>query len=39
MIAYAGLRRLERGDDDRANLEVSPHTALPRLTRKGAGMR
>jgi N6-L-threonylcarbamoyladenine synthase len=39
MIAYAGLRRLERGDDDRERLEVSPHTALPRVTRKGAGVR
>jgi N6-L-threonylcarbamoyladenine synthase len=39
MIAFAGLRRLERGESDAAGLEVSPHTALARVTRKGPGIR
>lgn len=39
MIAYAGLQRLQLGHDDRNNLEVSPHTALPRVTKKGKGRR
>ncbi len=39
MIAYAGAQRLARGEDDAAGLTVSPHTALPRVTRKGAGVR
>ena len=39
MIAYAGAQRLARGENDAASLTVSPHTALPRVTRKGAGVR
>jgi N6-L-threonylcarbamoyladenine synthase len=39
MIAYAGALRLARGEDDSGDLQVSPHTALPRITRKGRGRR
>jgi hypothetical protein len=39
MIAYAGAHRLARGEDDASKLTVSPHTALPRVTRKGSGVR
>ena len=39
MIALAGLARLRRGEDDSGRLEVSPSTALPRVTRKGRGRR
>jgi N6-L-threonylcarbamoyladenine synthase len=39
MIAYAGAQRLIRGEDDRGRIETSPHTALPRVTRKGPGRR
>lgn len=39
MIAYAGLARLQRGEDDRGRIEVSPSTALARVTRKGSGRR
>ncbi|HEY8947136.1 MAG TPA: tRNA (adenosine(37)-N6)-threonylcarbamoyltransferase complex transferase subunit TsaD, partial [Polyangiaceae bacterium] len=39
MIAYAGAFRLARGEDDRGHLEISPDTALARVTRKGAGRR
>jgi N6-L-threonylcarbamoyladenine synthase len=39
MIAYAAVPRLARGESDAAHLEVSPHTALPRVTRKGPGTR
>ncbi|HEY6561994.1 MAG TPA: tRNA (adenosine(37)-N6)-threonylcarbamoyltransferase complex transferase subunit TsaD [Polyangiaceae bacterium] len=39
MIAYAGTVRLLRGEDDRGVIEVSPRTALRRLTRKGRGLR
>jgi N6-L-threonylcarbamoyladenine synthase len=39
MIAYAGAQRLLRGEDDRAKIEVSPRTALPRITKKGQGRR
>jgi N6-L-threonylcarbamoyladenine synthase len=39
MIAYAGMARLRRGESDAERLEVSPHTALPRVTQKGAGIR
>jgi N6-L-threonylcarbamoyladenine synthase len=39
MIAYAGAVRLARGDDDRSKLEISPHTALHAVTRKGRGRR
>ena len=38
MIAYAGAQRLLRGERDLA-IEISPNTALPRLTRKGRGER
>jgi N6-L-threonylcarbamoyladenine synthase len=39
MIAYAGAERLGRGDNDAGALSVSPNTALPRVTRKGRGVR
>lgn len=39
MIAYAGAARARRGEDDSGSLEMSPHTLLPRITRKGRGMR
>jgi N6-L-threonylcarbamoyladenine synthase len=39
MIAFAGLERLRRGEDDTGRLEVNPRTILPRVTRKGAGRR
>jgi N6-L-threonylcarbamoyladenine synthase len=39
MIAYAGSLRLGRGEDDRADLTTSPHTALLSVTRKGRGRR
>jgi N6-L-threonylcarbamoyladenine synthase len=39
MIAYAGAVRLARGEDDTGRLEISPRTALPRVTRKGRGRR
>jgi len=39
MIAFAGLLRLQRGEDDRDRVRVSPATLLPRTTRKGAGRR
>ena len=39
MIAYAGSRLLLAGQDHTATLEMSPHTALERVTRKGAGRR
>jgi N6-L-threonylcarbamoyladenine synthase len=38
MIAYAGAQRLVRGERDQS-IEISPNTALPRLTRKGRGER
>jgi N6-L-threonylcarbamoyladenine synthase len=38
MIAYAGAQRLLRGERD-LTIEISPNTALPRLTRKGRGER
>jgi N6-L-threonylcarbamoyladenine synthase len=38
MIAYAGAQRLVRGERDRT-IEISPNTALPRVTRKGRGER
>jgi tRNA N6-adenosine threonylcarbamoyltransferase len=38
MIAYAGSRQLLRGENH-ADIETSPHTALERVTRKGAGPR
>jgi N6-L-threonylcarbamoyladenine synthase len=39
MIAFAGAQRLARGEDDRAAIETSPRTSLPRVTRKGPGRR
>jgi len=39
MIAYAGSLRLRRGESDAATLEMSPHTALRTVTRKGPGRR
>jgi N6-L-threonylcarbamoyladenine synthase len=39
MIALAGALRLQRGENHGLSLEVSPHTELPRATRKGRGVR
>lgn len=39
MIAYAGAQRLLNGEDDTHDLVMSPRTLLPRVTRKGAGLR
>jgi N6-L-threonylcarbamoyladenine synthase len=39
MIAFAGGIRLSRGADDRANLEMNPHSALLSVTKKGRGRR
>lgn len=39
MIAYAGVQRLLRGDNDGFDLVTSPHTSLPQSTRKGRGRR
>jgi N6-L-threonylcarbamoyladenine synthase len=39
MIAFAGSHRLARGDDETGQLEMSPHTRLASVTRKGAGPR
>jgi N6-L-threonylcarbamoyladenine synthase len=39
MIALSGARRLLAGDNAGLSLEVSPHTELPRTTRKGRGAR
>jgi N6-L-threonylcarbamoyladenine synthase len=39
MIAYAGTRRLLLGENDAFRLNMSPRSALPRLTRKGRGLR
>lgn len=39
MIAYAGSQRLLRGENDIGRLQMSPHTALHRVTRKGRGRR
>ena len=39
MIAYAGIQRLARGEDDTSNLFTSPHTSLPQSTKKGRGKR
>jgi N6-L-threonylcarbamoyladenine synthase len=39
MIAYAGSFGAEAGRDDRGSLDISPRTILPRITRKGGGMR
>jgi N6-L-threonylcarbamoyladenine synthase len=39
MIAYAGATRLLAGERDGMDLAPSTRTALPRVTRKGAGLR
>ena len=39
MIAYAGIQRLRRGDNDAHGLFTSPHTSLPQSTKKGRGKR
>ncbi len=39
MIAYAGMTRLQRGENDGGAIEMHPRTALPRVTRKGRGRR
>ncbi|HKY36735.1 MAG TPA: tRNA (adenosine(37)-N6)-threonylcarbamoyltransferase complex transferase subunit TsaD [Polyangiaceae bacterium] len=39
MIAYAGAQQLLRGENHGLSLTVSPHTELPRTTRKGRGVR
>lgn len=39
MIAFAGARRLAAGENHGLSLEVSPHTELPKTTRKGRGVR
>jgi N6-L-threonylcarbamoyladenine synthase len=39
MIAFSGLLRLRKGEDDGDHISVSPQTLLPRVTRKGAGRR
>lgn len=39
MIALAGSHRLARGENQSGQLEMSPHTQLARVTRKGPGPR
>jgi N6-L-threonylcarbamoyladenine synthase len=39
MIAFAGSLRLARGENDGANIEMSPHSALLTVTKKGRGKR
>ena len=39
MIAYAGIQRLHRGENDAYGLLTSPHTSLPQSTKKGRGKR
>lgn len=39
MIAFAGLTRLARGEDDSDTLTTSPRTSLETVTRKGRGRR
>lgn len=39
MIGFAGGIRLAQGADDRAELEMSPHSALLSVTKKGRGRR
>jgi len=39
MIAFSGLLRLRKGENDGDRISASPHTMLPRVTRKGAGRR
>jgi N6-L-threonylcarbamoyladenine synthase len=39
MIAFCGAQRLLAGENHGLTLDVSPHTELPRTTRKGRGAR
>jgi N6-L-threonylcarbamoyladenine synthase len=39
MIAFCGAKRLLSGENHGHSLDVSPHTELPRTTRKGRGAR
>jgi N6-L-threonylcarbamoyladenine synthase len=39
MIAFVGSLRLARGENDAGRIEISPRTVLPRVTRKGRGVR
>jgi N6-L-threonylcarbamoyladenine synthase len=39
MIAYVGGLRLLSGENDSGHIEMSPRTILPRVTRKGRGVR
>lgn len=39
MIAFSGALRLAKGENHGLTLEVSPHTELPKTTRKGRGIR
>jgi tRNA N6-adenosine threonylcarbamoyltransferase len=39
MIAFSGALRLRRGENEAGRIEVSPRTALERVTRKGPGRR
>jgi N6-L-threonylcarbamoyladenine synthase len=39
MIAYAGLSRLARGENDARSLTTHPHTSLAQSTQKGRGKR
>lgn len=39
MIAFAGSLRLERGENDGQLIEMSPHSALLTVTKKGRGKR
>ncbi len=39
MIAFAGSLRLAAGENHGLALDVSPHTELPKTTRKGRGLR
>lgn len=39
MIAYAGCFLVDQGEDDRGKLIISPRSVVPRLTRKGGGLR
>jgi N6-L-threonylcarbamoyladenine synthase len=39
MIAYAGALRLAAGERDTLDLAPETRTALPRVTRKGGGVR
>jgi N6-L-threonylcarbamoyladenine synthase len=39
MIAFAGGLRLQNGEDDGSQIEMSPHSALLTVTKKGRGRR